>query len=245
MLRDAQKYLTQAPRLAVYPGDRDRCRCAGLQSPRRWAARRARSADDDADARAAAGRRPISPSGSTPRTARSTPSTSSPTRWRRARSSASSGSRGAASRSRRCRSSGLLPRHARSSRAACSSPASTCCNCPRSSCAGRGSQIAFVFQEPMTSLNPVYTVGRQIGEVLRAHLGLSRREAARPRDRAAAARPRPGARATGGRVPAPALGRHAAARDDRDGDRLRPEVADRRRADDGARRDHPGRRSSI
>ncbi len=41
----------------------------------------------------------------------------------------------------------------------------------------RGREIAFVFQEPMTSLNPVFTVGRQIGEVLRRHLGLSRREA--------------------------------------------------------------------
>jgi peptide/nickel transport system ATP-binding protein len=38
----------------------------------------------------------------------------------------------------------------------------------------RGKEISFVFQEPMTSLNPVYTVGRQIGEVLRTHLGLSR-----------------------------------------------------------------------
>jgi peptide/nickel transport system ATP-binding protein len=38
----------------------------------------------------------------------------------------------------------------------------------------RGREIAFVFQEPMTSLNPVFTVGRQIGEVLRTHLGLSR-----------------------------------------------------------------------
>jgi peptide/nickel transport system ATP-binding protein len=41
----------------------------------------------------------------------------------------------------------------------------------------RGSQIAYVFQEPMTSLNPVYTVGRQIGEVLRVHLGMSRADA--------------------------------------------------------------------
>ncbi len=40
----------------------------------------------------------------------------------------------------------------------------------------RGREISFVFQEPMTSLNPVFTVGRQIGEVLRKHLGLSRRE---------------------------------------------------------------------
>ena len=42
------------------------------------------------------------------------------------------------------------------------------------------------------------------------------------------------------RVPAPALRRHAPARDDRDGGRVRPEGADRRRADDRARRDDPG-----
>jgi peptide/nickel transport system ATP-binding protein len=41
----------------------------------------------------------------------------------------------------------------------------------------RGRQISFVFQEPSTSLNPVFTVERQIGEVLRKHLGMSRREA--------------------------------------------------------------------
>jgi peptide/nickel transport system ATP-binding protein len=44
----------------------------------------------------------------------------------------------------------------------------------------RGKQVGFVFQEPMTSLNPVLTVGRQVGEVLRRHQGLSR-EAARRR----------------------------------------------------------------
>jgi peptide/nickel transport system ATP-binding protein len=37
----------------------------------------------------------------------------------------------------------------------------------------RGREIGFVFQEPMTSLNPAMTVGRQIGEVLRRHLGMS------------------------------------------------------------------------
>jgi peptide/nickel transport system ATP-binding protein len=41
----------------------------------------------------------------------------------------------------------------------------------------RGRKIAFVFQEPMTSLNPAFKVGNQIGEVLRRHLGLSRAEA--------------------------------------------------------------------
>jgi peptide/nickel transport system ATP-binding protein len=38
----------------------------------------------------------------------------------------------------------------------------------------RGNDIAMVFQEPMTSLNPVFTIGRQIGEVLRSQLDLSR-----------------------------------------------------------------------
>jgi peptide/nickel transport system ATP-binding protein len=41
----------------------------------------------------------------------------------------------------------------------------------------RGNQIAYVFQEPMTSLNPVFTVGRQLGEVLREHEGMGRRAA--------------------------------------------------------------------
>ena len=39
--------------------------------------------------------------------------------------------------------------------------------------AWRGGRIAMIFQEPATSLNPVLTVGRQIGEVLERHLGLS------------------------------------------------------------------------
>jgi peptide/nickel transport system ATP-binding protein len=41
----------------------------------------------------------------------------------------------------------------------------------------RSKEIAIVFQEPMTSLNPVYTVGEQIAEVLRRHEGLGRRAA--------------------------------------------------------------------
>jgi peptide/nickel transport system ATP-binding protein len=41
----------------------------------------------------------------------------------------------------------------------------------------RSKEIAIVFQEPMTSLNPVYTVGDQIAEVIRLHEGLSKRAA--------------------------------------------------------------------
>jgi peptide/nickel transport system ATP-binding protein len=41
----------------------------------------------------------------------------------------------------------------------------------------RSKEIGYIFQEPMTSLNPVYTVGDQIAETLRHHEGLSRRAA--------------------------------------------------------------------
>ena len=46
----------------------------------------------------------------------------------------------------------------------------------------RGAQIAMVFQDPMTSLNPVFTVGNQIMEALKIHLGMDDKEA---RERAA------------------------------------------------------------
>ncbi|MDZ7580148.1 MAG: ABC transporter ATP-binding protein [Deltaproteobacteria bacterium] len=43
----------------------------------------------------------------------------------------------------------------------------------------RGNRISMIFQEPMTSLNPVFTVGEQVGEVIRLHQRLSRKDTRR------------------------------------------------------------------
>ena len=43
----------------------------------------------------------------------------------------------------------------------------------------RGDDITMVFQEPMTSLNPLHTVEQQVGEILKLHRGLSDRDGAR------------------------------------------------------------------
>ncbi|MES0404359.1 MAG: ABC transporter ATP-binding protein, partial [Hyphomicrobium sp.] len=40
----------------------------------------------------------------------------------------------------------------------------------------RGNRISMIFQEPMTSLNPVFSVGNQVGEVIRLHQKLSRKD---------------------------------------------------------------------
>lgn len=44
-------------------------------------------------------------------------------------------------------------------------------------CRIRGNEIAMIFQEPMTALNPLFTCGYQISEVLRMHQGMSKQEA--------------------------------------------------------------------
>ena len=103
-----------------------------------------------------------------------------------------------------------------------------------------GPEIAMIFQDALSSLNPVFTVGWQIGEMFRVHEGMSKKDArARPielmeRVRIPAAKERVKA------LPAPVLRRHAPAHHDRDGDRARPRRADRRRAHHRPRRHRPG-----
>ena len=41
----------------------------------------------------------------------------------------------------------------------------------------RGKQLSMIFQEPMTSLNPVFTIGRQISEAIIKHEGVNKKEA--------------------------------------------------------------------
>ena len=104
----------------------------------------------------------------------------------------------------------------------------------------RGKEIGFIFQDPLTSLNPTLTIGYQIAEAIREHMGLSEKAA---KDRVVELLSKVGIpRATRPpeRLPVPVLGRHAPARDDRDRAVVRPEADPRRRADDGARRHDPG-----
>ena len=65
-----------------------------------------------------------------------------------------------------------------------------------------GAEIAMVFQDPMTSLNPVVKIGRQLTEGLRHHLHVDKREARGHRPRAAALGRHPRAGAPAGPVPA-------------------------------------------
>jgi peptide/nickel transport system ATP-binding protein len=61
----------------------------------------------------------------------------------------------------------------------------------------RSKEIAIVFQEPMTSLNPVYTAGYQIAEVIRLHEGLTRSRHGRRSEAEEVQIPNPGTGTTG------------------------------------------------
>ena len=166
----------------------------------------------------------------------------SPSTSPRARSSPWSASRARARPSRRCRSCGCCPtRRPRIPPARSTSAARTCSRRRATPCASiRGEKISIIFQEPMTSLNPLHTIEKQVGEIMKLHHGLDDATARAPRARAAAqGRPRQ-SRAAAARLPASALRRPAPARHDRHGARQRARPADRRRADHRARRHHPG-----
>ena len=92
----------------------------------------------------------------------------------------------------------------------------------------------------MTSLDPLYRIGDQLALPLTAHGGLSKAAGPQARHRASGTRPHPGSGAPHRLLSARDVRRPAPARDDRDGARQQPGRADRRRADDRARRDRPG-----
>ena len=81
----------------------------------------------------------------------------------------------------------------------------------------RGNEISMIFQEPMTSLNPVHSIGAQITEALKLHQNMGKRDALHKAVDMLklVGIPTPEIRVT--RVPAPTLGRHAATGYDCDG----------------------------
>ena len=104
----------------------------------------------------------------------------------------------------------------------------------------RGDQISMIFQEPMTSLNPVYTVGSQIVEAIRLHRSSSRREAHARAVEMLRLVGIPSPEESARLYPHGELPAGSAAVMIAHGAVVRSEPPHRRRADDGARRDHSG-----
>ena len=98
----------------------------------------------------------------------------------------------------------------------------------------RGNRISMIFQEPMTSLNPVMRIGDQITEVVHLHQKVTHKEAWKQAvDMLRLVRiPEPERRAV--EYPHQLVRRHAPARDDCDGAGLPSRAVDRGRADHGA-----------
>ena len=88
----------------------------------------------------------------------------------------------------------------------------------------RGKFISMIFQEPMTSLNPVFQIGEQISEALRLHEGLSRKDAWERSIEMLREDSVPGT--ADQRISAPAEWRNAPTGDDRHGPGLQPQNHD-------------------
>ena len=86
----------------------------------------------------------------------------------------------------------------------------------------RGREVAMIFQDPMSSLNPVFSIGEQIAEPIRIHRNASRKEAAQEAVELLRQVGIADPEIPGRQLPASALGRNAPARDDRDRPGLRP-----------------------
>lgn len=84
----------------------------------------------------------------------------------------------------------------------------------------RGSRMAMIFQDPLSSLHPFYTVGAQIAEAYLVHNKVSKKARAQSRDRHARPGRHPERALQGRRLPASVLRRHAAACHDRHGAEL-------------------------
>ena len=81
----------------------------------------------------------------------------------------------------------------------------------------RGRQIGAIFQDPLTSLNPLYTIGRQLVETIQTHLPVNATEARKRAIQLLEETGIPAAERAHRPVPAPVLRRHAPARRDRAG----------------------------